>query len=399
MFAGGWTESTGNDTSAYNLQTPSMFIDMRFPTERPDTLLKIHRSLQTCSNFELRVLARQHCFGGYSLPESNPETDNEKLVFTRHHIIDWNFHPHFPRSRPNRWFVEVQEPSRDSFKEHSTVLDENNIPVYFERWQRRLPAHNQTTKYLAMRRKTECPLLKQARQQKQSSSSSSGGVSEEDRDAVLVVVGNHFALAVDRNYERVMQHMQQYLIGNKEHGCKGSGAAFVDYLLSADTNGSSGDADKHRQIAIDYLELEGSYGQVYEHLPPLSSNSGVVNDAGLATVRPTWLIQKSTLPWKEGGTIIAPGDVSFQFKGANTAGSQYIAKHPASSNTGAVADTVESVSSVRWTVPNSAANGERGSNNYCSGEWEVLECSFSREELADMFHLPPQFSSAVRSRL
>ncbi len=68
LFSGGWTESTHNDTSAFNLQTPSIFIDMRFPNARPDHVLKRRHHLNECSNIELRILARQHCFGGYSYP-------------------------------------------------------------------------------------------------------------------------------------------------------------------------------------------------------------------------------------------------------------------------------------------------------------------------------------------
>ena len=64
---------------------------------------------------ELRVLSRQHTFAGYSRPEEEGKLGNgmgggeviaDPLVICRRHAIDWNYHPDFPRSRPNKWRVE-----------------------------------------------------------------------------------------------------------------------------------------------------------------------------------------------------------------------------------------------------------------------------------------------------
>lgn len=135
LFSGGWMESTEHDTESFNLQTPSMFIDMRIPKLRPTAQAASRGDIASCSDYELRLLARQHCFSGYSFPE--PDKSVEKsgaLVFTRHHIVDWNYHPSFPRSRPNRWWVETKAPvdgeATDSFKEFSTARDKFNNPVY-----------------------------------------------------------------------------------------------------------------------------------------------------------------------------------------------------------------------------------------------------------------------------
>ena len=160
LFSGGWSESTDYDTEAFNLQTPSIFIDMRIPKGRPTARLRATTTgLEDCSDLDLRLLARQHCFSGYSFPEpfDNSSSDNDVVVFTRHHIIDWNYHPSYPRSRPNRWWIQTNIPpstndsgggntgggstgSRndsgnsvvppDSFKEFSTARDKNNVPVY-----------------------------------------------------------------------------------------------------------------------------------------------------------------------------------------------------------------------------------------------------------------------------
>ena len=83
------------------------------------------------TDVELRYLARQHCFSGYSLPSK----EGRFQYFTRHHIIDWNFHPSFPRPRPNKWWVELDRANApcQSFKEFTPFArDDNNVPVFRE---------------------------------------------------------------------------------------------------------------------------------------------------------------------------------------------------------------------------------------------------------------------------
>jgi hypothetical protein len=131
VFVGGWMESTAHDTRAFNLQSPSIFIDMRVPTARPTHQLKANQSLKACTNEELRIMSRQHCFAGYSFPSVDCR-GNE--VFTRHHFIDWNYHPNYPRSRPNKWWVQTKKApnggATESFKEFSVIRDGNDVPVY-----------------------------------------------------------------------------------------------------------------------------------------------------------------------------------------------------------------------------------------------------------------------------
>lgn len=81
---GGWQESNAHDTSAFNLQTPSLFIDLRIPTSRPH-LSSRFTSLDQCDALTLRILARQHCFAGYTRPEYI-QRYTPKRVFTRHHV-------------------------------------------------------------------------------------------------------------------------------------------------------------------------------------------------------------------------------------------------------------------------------------------------------------------------
>jgi hypothetical protein len=322
LFCGGWQESTTQDTDAYNLQTPSIFIDMRFPTARPTDHLRTFTSLDQCSAYELEILARQHCFSGYSLPDRFQPLDGNIMgeVFTRHHVIDWNYHPFFPRPRPNRWWVEVEE-DFSSFKEHSAFRDNFNVPVYFERWQRRSPINHQRHLYLALRKRR-----------------SGAG----DRDAILVVTGAHFALAVDRDFSALTDIDQAAL----RQRCSGGGAFFVDYVLA---RAKECDSEEEREgwlrRARSYLDLEGS--------------------CGLCAAN--WEVSKSSLPWLEGSPLFHPSDrLHFSFDSVSK-------------------ELVE----MQWAVEGSASPRARK----CAGTWEVLECSFSQSQLQQLF--PQQLRSKL----
>lgn len=266
-------ESTSKDTAAYNLQTSAIFIDMRFPTSRP-TILKSKRNLRNLSDLELRILSRQHCFAGYSLPEEQPE------MFTRHHIIDWNYHPNFPRPRPNRWWVELQPtvtiadaetpPSlTPSFKEFSSTRDSNDVPIYMERWQRLEPTRLQGEQQVVLWRQG----------------------SKHHPLAVLVVVGLHFSFSIDRDYTSAVEILNQC----NQQKCRGGGPLFVDFLLDNQLHcDDAASSQLRRKTAEDYLSLIGDYGFIANDSPMKSSS---------------WMIEKSTHPWREGNCLIQPGDL------------------------------------------------------------------------------------------
>lgn len=329
IFSGGYCESTASDTDAYNLQTPSIFIDMRFPRCRPTILLRSRKALSNCSDEELRYLSRQHCFSGYSFPE-DPSACSPQ-VFTRHHVIDWNYHPYHPRSRPNRWFIQVEEVPKESkgsndamsssFKEYSTIRDADQVPLYYERWARILPIAKQSSKYLAIRRIRECPIAAAAAGRKP------------ERDAIFVVVGNHFALAVDRDYTSLMWHYERYSKVAVLNPCKGGGGSFIDYILDKDNN-----IESRREVAEEYLNLEGSYGQIV----PYKATPG--------TMQYSWKITQSTHPWKEGSSVFESGDISVSYEN--------------------IGQTTVKPVSIDW-------------KEY--GQFEVLECSFSPKELEMLF--------------
>ncbi|CAM9996574.1 unnamed protein product, partial [Discosporangium mesarthrocarpum] len=212
LFVGGW-EHTDNAAGelVYNLQTPSIFLDMRIP-KAGLAKLSHHKGFHTMSLEDLRAFARRHAFAGYtktcaagtlgspSVPGPREygvcavgaggvivtETGDREggraagirgensFVATRHHAIDWNFVGRL-RPRPNKWRVEMG-PSGDVWKEWGFAKDEHGQHVYMERWER-LPGGRGDCLSLRRRPSASQPSLP---------------------DAFLVVCGDHFGVVVDR---------------------------------------------------------------------------------------------------------------------------------------------------------------------------------------------------------
>lgn len=102
LFVGGWEHTDNvNSERVFNLQTATIFIDIRIPII-PDNVFAKHSSLASMSLDELRLYARRHAFAGVSLIAGEPP------VATRHHAIDWNFVGK-PRERPNKWRIEMHQ--------------------------------------------------------------------------------------------------------------------------------------------------------------------------------------------------------------------------------------------------------------------------------------------------
>ena len=84
LFVGGWEHSDSQTETVFNLQTPSIFIDMRIPRK---ATFPGARSLQDLTVRQLRLYARRHAFAGYTRVQS---VDGAPVA-VRHHSIDWNF--------------------------------------------------------------------------------------------------------------------------------------------------------------------------------------------------------------------------------------------------------------------------------------------------------------------
>jgi hypothetical protein len=160
LFTGKWEHSTDNEETVYNIQTGSLFIDLRIPTSKPvsrwEKLLgdenneqqgfisccSSRQVLESMSDEDLRLYARQHVFAGYSVisQEKNNKMSNNNLpLCTRHHCIDWNYVSGKPRPRPNKWYIEgkYNDGKRpcNVWKEWSYATDENGQCYYWEKWE------------------------------------------------------------------------------------------------------------------------------------------------------------------------------------------------------------------------------------------------------------------------
>ena len=214
LFAGGWKHTTEADELVYNVQTYNLFVDLRIPTSRKLSLESSGsevNSMDALTPEQLRVYARQHVFAGFSVFSRQ----DGKHFCTRHHCIDWNY-VGTPRTRPNKWWIELNE-DKTQWKEHSWAKDDHGHSYYFERWQRAIG--NTTLPRLALRK--------------------SG---QHTRDGILVVVGDHFNYVLARD-----------LTGNEtRYPEQKSLVELVDAAIEA------GDLTTARS----YLSIEAGHGRV-----------------------------------------------------------------------------------------------------------------------------------------
>ena len=173
-----FTEAGSTREHDEQVQTKSLFVDLRLPTTRL-------RFRDVCS---VEDLSPPHddtrlCCG--NPPERSGKTSNASTsssyhshVCTRHHCIDWNF-VGTPRNRPNKWWVETFGPNR--WKEWAYATDQHGQHYYCEHWER-LPNNNilgNVRPVVGLRR-------------------TSG-----DRDGVIAIVGDYFNCCFGRPGELI----------------------------------------------------------------------------------------------------------------------------------------------------------------------------------------------------
>ena len=268
LFVGKWEHSTNDEETVYNIQTATLFIDLRIPTSKPvsrwEKLLKKNNSdglpitfssrqvLESMSNDDLRLYARQHVFAGYSVisQEKSDKEMNKLPICTRHHCIDWNYVTGKPRPRPNKWYIEGKSSHEENrpfniWKEWSYATDDNGQCYYWERWERINGDEFGQGLRLAMRRKKKRV--------------SSGH--DEDVDAIIVAVGDHFNYIVGR---QLLEAQTRYPDANNT-------VELVDLSLQ------NGD----RETAISYLSLAGGHG----------------------TISSGWKVDCALQPWQHGKSV------------------------------------------------------------------------------------------------
>jgi hypothetical protein len=163
--------STDATETVYNIQTNTLFVDLRLPMAMRQIL---HEQLQQSNSnnriitlndlnaHQLRLYARQHVFAGFTRIQSISSEDQQnttttttttttsavtttatavvdaKLLCTRHHCIDWNF-VGTPRARPNKWWVEpivLENGTNSAWNEWAYATTYQGQHYYCERWER-----------------------------------------------------------------------------------------------------------------------------------------------------------------------------------------------------------------------------------------------------------------------
>ena len=322
LFTGKWEHSTDNDEVVYNIQTGSLFIDLRIPMTKPVSrwenllcgdnknegqIISSHQAFESMSDEDLRLYARQHVFAGYSVisqeKNNNNENNSNKMsnnlpLCTRHHCIDWNYVSGKPRPRPNKWYIEGRNINErtpfNTWKEWSYATDENGQSYYWEKWERITGDELGQGLRLAMRKKKQVPSR------------------EGCDDAILVAVGDHFNYIVGR----------QFLDLHTRYGDASNTVELVDLAIQ------NGDRD----TAISYLSLAGGHG----------------------TISSGWKIDCALQPWQHGKSV-------FDCLQCNTCNEEV--KVIGSSNVGCIS----------WEVL------------IGNDSWDVYECSLSREKLQQLF--------------
>ena len=248
LFVGGWEHTTDKDETVMNLQTMTLFIDFRIPTKRPN--FSGASSLSHLTDIQLRHFARQHVFGGYTLPTISEK--NGRPLCTRHHCIDWNF-VGAPRSRPNKWYVEIDKTSRNVWKEWSFATDENAQHYYWERWQR-----YDEDGHFGGQNSNNSPVIALRRSPNNA----------HKRDGLLIIVGKHF------NYlhDRLAVTVPGLSGGNSPTGLVG----MVDAAI----------AQGKRTLAEQYLSIEAGHG--------IRDSDG------------KFVIHNDIRPWNEGSVFLDP---------------------------------------------------------------------------------------------
>jgi len=226
IFVGGFEHSTNHDEVVYNVQTHSLFIDLRIPRLGMKLFQNV-KGLDSMTHEDIKLYARRHVFAGYTRFVNGGKEENgveQRPICTRHHCMDWNF-VGVPRPRPNKWYVELS-PCGNTWKELAFAKDNYDQHYYWERWDRLArDGHDGNNSngglVLALRRDRDS--------------------NNKMRDGVIVIVGDHF----NYMYDRVLR-------GNETTYAQSSLVDLVDAAIDA------GD----RSTAESYLSIDAGHGRI-----------------------------------------------------------------------------------------------------------------------------------------
>jgi hypothetical protein len=201
VFFGEWDFSSHKDEHVYNLQSRTLFVDLRIPRSRLEAVVfgssDRYSSIQSVQDLrrgqELRWYARQHVFAGYSRLTATAE-EKEKVAgvsigagmissCVRHHCLDWNY-VGVRRPVPNQWWIQVHPDNRDVWREWAYPTNDIRHHYYGEEWKRLVPSSRSNVGKIELEVGVVAFRKRIA--------------ADEDEDGVLVIVGDHFNYCVGR---------------------------------------------------------------------------------------------------------------------------------------------------------------------------------------------------------
>lgn len=325
LFYGGWDCTTDHDEITYNMQTNSLFIDLRIPTTRSIVLDTTTTTTNKCcvtqlldlSGDQLRMYARQHIFAGYtqhcstssssisplSLPSNfTKRCDNTNTIHsqpqeqrkkdynkestlpnivdstiidgccTRHHCMDWNF-VGIGRSRPNKWWIEL--PSTSSC--HPETKDQNNLNHSnidkWKEWAFATDLHGQYYYCEHWERLAGNNIFDRSSIITNEVSPVIALRKAHGRDGILIIIGDHFSYCLER-------HVHSHSIP-KEYAADST--SLVDLV---DAAVQRNDLDTARA----WLSMQGGHGRI---------STG-------------WVLDCCIEFWREGTSLWGPNDVNVQ---------------------------------------------------------------------------------------
>jgi hypothetical protein len=333
LFSGGFEHSTDLDETVYNVQSSTLFIDLRIPVASRNFLFNINgddkskctkiQSIYDLTPEQLRYYSRQHIFAGYSRVERKKAGDlsvADMYCCTRHHCIDWNYIG-VGRTRPNKWYIEFPytqaSPTAqinhfsndDAWKEYSFGKDFLNQHYYCERWERNIvnnkdddDTKQQIDQSPSCSVKTACarndkgnsvvlvlrmnPEHYAHRQtiddSKAATVANNSNEQDSDRDGVIILIGNQFNYCISRSIQVVLSEKDR----NNKYRNIASKGDYIDELVK------NNEIDTARKILS---SITGGHGVVSCPLSPINAT----------TSGSKWKLDTCIEFWKEGSYLFS----------------------------------------------------------------------------------------------
>ena len=316
LFWGEWEHSTDHDEHVFNLQTKTLFVDLRIPTTRQavwnnhDRLPQQISSLNDLTWEQLRYYARQHIFAGYSrvFRQHRPFSSRPKdFCCTRHHCIDWNY-VGVPRNRPNKWWIEPKCDTTRNDNQHETTTPSTSTTTpnvwkewsyatnpqtgqayYGERWERlaqgggggggNIHHHSESPP-------PPPPLVMALRKR----------ATHTPPDGIIVMVDDHFNYCIDRVVDVGLDD------DNNNHGH----ASLVDLVDAAVAKGD-------RKTAQQWLSMQGGHGRIRcgsrcSTTTTNNNNNNKSSSSDAAAGEGCWMIDCAVEFWKHDTPLWIYGD-------------------------------------------------------------------------------------------